>query len=87
MEPLFIGGAAAFVYMSVNVRSRTLLFVATAAILAYTAYFTGEHFADSAGWPLALVVIGLVMIALSALAVRIDRRYMRGGGTGPASPR
>ena len=62
--------------------SRTLLFVATAAILAYTGWFTSEHFADSIGWPLALIMFGLVMIGLSALAVRIDRDYVRPRGHG-----
>jgi len=59
------------------VHSRTLLFVATAAILAYTGWFTGQHFADSVGWPIALIAFGLFMIALSALAVKIDREYVR----------
>ena len=65
------------VYLSALVHSRTLLFVAPGATLAYTAWFTGEHFADSVGWPIALVVFGLIMIGLSALAFRIDRDYVR----------
>jgi hypothetical protein len=77
-EIVFLGAAAGFVHLSVVLHSRTLLLVATAAVLAYTAWFTGEHFADSVGWPLALVVLGLVMIGMSALAVRIDRKYVRG---------
>jgi hypothetical protein len=76
-ELAFIAGAAAFVYASVTLRSRTLLFVATLAILAYTGWFTRQYFADSIGWPLALIVFGLLMIGLSALAFRIDRDYVR----------
>ena len=64
-------------YLSVVLHSRTLLFVATLAILAYTGWFTGQHFADSVGWPIALMVFGLVMIGLSALAFRVDRDYLR----------
>ena len=59
-------------------RTRTLLFVSTIAILAYTGWYTGEHFADSVGWPLALIAFGLLMIGVSALAVRIDRQFVRG---------
>ena len=77
LEILFLASAAGCVYLSALVHSRTLLFVATGAILAYTAWFTGEHFADSVGWPIALVIFGLVMIGLSALAFRIDRDYVR----------
>ena len=76
-ELLFLLSAAGFVYLSAVLHSRTLLLVATVAMLAYTAWFTGEHFAESVGWPLALIAFGLLMIALSALAFRIDRRYVR----------
>jgi hypothetical protein len=77
LEVTFLAVSAGFVYGSVLLHSRTLLAVATLAILAYTAYFTGEHFVDSVGWPLALVAFGLVLIGLSALAIRIDRQYVR----------
>lgn len=77
VDILFVGAAAALVYLSAVLQSRTLLCVSTLAILAYTGWFTAEHFADSVGWPVALVAFGLVMIALSALAVRIDRKYVR----------
>ena len=76
-EVLFIVAASGFVYLSAVIHSRTLLLVATAAILGYTGWFTGEHFANSLGWPLALVLFGLSMIGLSALAFRIDRQYIR----------
>lgn len=76
-EIVFVAIAAAFVYLSVVLHTRTLLFVATLAILAYTGWFTGEHFADSVGWPLALIAFGMFMIGLSALAFRIDRDYVR----------
>jgi hypothetical protein len=80
-EIAFLAAAAAFVYASVVLHSRTLLFVATLAIIAYTGWFTRQYFADSIGWPLALIVFGLFMIGLSALAFRIDRDYLRGGST------
>jgi MFS family permease len=78
--PLLLVAAAGFVYLSVLVHSRTLLVVATLAILAYTGWFTGEHFADSIGWPLALIAFGIFMIGLSAVAFRIDRDYVRKSG-------
>jgi hypothetical protein len=76
-EILFLALAAAFVYLSVIVHSRTLLIVATLAILSYTGWFTAEHFAESVGWPLALIAFGIVMIGLSSVAFRIDRDYVR----------
>jgi hypothetical protein len=76
-EIAFLAAAAGTVYLSVVVHSRALLAVATLAILAYTGWFTSEHFADSIGWPLALIAFGIFMIALSAAAYRIDRDYLR----------
>ena len=76
LELVFLAVACAGVFLSTWVRSRTLLFVCTIAILAYISYFTAEHFQDSLGWPLLLVVLGLVFIALSAMAMRINRRYI-----------
>jgi hypothetical protein len=76
-EIAFVAVAAAFVYLSVALHSRTLLFVATMAVLGYTAWFTEEHFARSVGWPIALIVFGMFMIGLSALAFRIDRDFVR----------
>jgi hypothetical protein len=76
-EIVFIMAASGFVYLSAVIQSRTLLLVATGAILGYTGWFTSEHFADSLGWPLALMLFGLLMIGLSALAFRIDRQYIR----------
>ena len=76
-EILFLLTAIGLVYLSAAVRSRMLLFVSTLAILAYVGWFTSEHFADSIGWPLALMAFGIFMIGLSALAVRIDRKYVR----------
>jgi Predicted membrane protein (DUF2157) len=81
-EIVFLGVAATLVYLSVAVHSRTLLFVSTLGILAYTGWFTGQHFADSVGWPIALIAFGIFMITLSALAMRIDRVYVRGEGRG-----
>jgi len=75
-ELVFLAVACAGVFLSTWVRSRTLLFVCTIAILAYISYFTAEHFQDSLGWPLVLIVLGMVFIALSAMAMRINRRYI-----------
>ena len=76
MELVFLGAACGGVFLSTWVRSRTLLFTSTVAILGYISYFTSEHFQDSLGWPLVLIVLGLVFIALSTIAIRINNRYI-----------
>lgn len=76
IELVFLGAACGGVFLSTWVRSRTLLFTSTVAILAYISYFTSEHFQDSLGWPLVLILLGLIFIALSTIAIRINKRYI-----------
>lgn len=68
--------AIAGLYVSVLVRRHTLLAGSTVAILAFVSYYTAEHFLDSLGWPLMLILLGIVLLLLSAMAVRINRRYL-----------
>ena len=76
LEILFLGAACGVVFWSTWVKSRSLLFVATVAILGYVGYYTSEHFSDVMGWPIALILFGLMLIGLSAVAFRIDRKYI-----------
>lgn len=76
VELIFLGVACGGIFSSTWVRSRTLLIASTVAILAYISYFTSEHFKDSMGWPLLLILLGLVFIAVSAIAISINKRYI-----------
>lgn len=77
LEMGFLGLAALMVFISTYVRSRTLLLVGTLSMLGYIGYFTAEHFADTLGWPIALVILGIALIGMSALAVRINNKYIK----------
>ncbi len=81
IELLFMVAACGGVFLSTYVRSRALLFISTIAMLAYISYFTNQHFIDSLGWPLMLMLLGLVLIGLSTVAIQIDRRYIAGRQT------
>lgn len=70
----YLGLNAFFVFLSIRFASRTLLFVSVIGLLAYLSYFTYEYFADVIGWPIALIVMGLVMIGTSAYAVKLGQR-------------
>jgi hypothetical protein len=73
---LYLGISAFMIYVSTLASSRTLLFCSTLAMMGYLGYFTGEFFVDSIGWPIALVFMGLILIGLSNLALRINRKYI-----------
>ncbi|MFW5432624.1 MAG: DUF2157 domain-containing protein [Methylophilaceae bacterium] len=76
-EVFYLGLAALMIFLSTYVRSRTLLLVGTLSMLAYIGYFTAENFADTLGWPIALVLLGVVLIGMSSLALRINNKYIK----------
>jgi len=46
-------------------------------MLVYTGYFTAKHFANMLSWPIALMLIGIALIALSSLALRLSNKYIK----------
>jgi hypothetical protein len=72
-EVLFFGFAAGVMYFGTVVRSRVLLFV---SVLALTSY-TGFYFRDSLANAFGLIVLGFLLIGLSAFAMRLNRKYIR----------
>lgn len=68
---LAIGG----MFLATKVQSRILLFVTTVALIAYIVYLTDEYFADSIGWPLALVILGFVIIGIGYTSIKLGKSY------------
>lgn len=79
-ELTYLGLSGLMIFLSTCVRSRTLLTVSTLAMLGYIGYYTAEHFANSVGWPVALVIIGIALIGLSSLAVKLNNKYIKQSG-------
>jgi hypothetical protein len=73
LEIAYLGINGFFVFLSIRLASRSLLFVSVAGLIGYLSYFTYEYFADAIGWPIALIVMGLIMIGVSAYALRLGR--------------
>jgi hypothetical protein len=77
VEILFLGVSSGMIFLSTLARSRTLLFMGTLATIGYISYFSGKYFENTLGWPLILMLMGVVLIGLSALAVRLNSKYIR----------
>lgn len=60
--------------LSTRIQSRTLLLVSTLSLLGFLGYFTYEYFADVTGWPIALIIMGFMLVAVSAYAVKLAQR-------------
>jgi uncharacterized membrane protein len=78
-ELAYLGLSALIIFLSTYVRSRILLLVGTIFMLLYIGYYTTKHFANTVGWPIALVMIGIALIALSSLAVKLNNKYIKSG--------
>ena len=78
MEMLYPFLAFGGMVVSVSVlRSRMTLTVSTFAVIAYVIYFTAEYFADSIGWPVALILLGFVVMGIGYFSISLNRKYLK----------
>jgi Predicted membrane protein (DUF2157) len=71
--PLLVFG---IIFWSVYVKSKAFLVFGTIFLIAYILKLTGEYFSSGLGWPLALVVAGLLIMVVGFYAVRINKQYL-----------
>lgn len=64
-------------FLSIYMKSRAILTMSTIFLIVHMSYITGEYFADSVGWPVSLVVLGLVFIGLGYTSINISKKYIR----------
>jgi hypothetical protein len=74
IELLYFAVTASMLYACVLLQSRALLLTTVIAMLSYIGYFTAQHFVDSLGWPVSLVLMGVAFMGISALAMRVKRQ-------------
>lgn len=63
-------------YFSTILKSRAFLFSGAAFTFAYIIRITSTYFADSLGWPLSLVIIGLSLIFLGYVYYEVKKKYL-----------
>lgn len=63
-------------YLSTKIRSRSYLVFGTLFLMGYIMKITSEYFANSLGWPLALVIAGLLIIASGYSSIYLGKRYI-----------
>jgi len=76
-NPLYLALTAFMIYMSITARSTTMLIISVLAMLSYIGYFTAEHFVNSVGWPVSLIVLGLVFYGIGVGAVKLKKKYIK----------
>lgn len=74
-ELLYLAVAIAMMYGHILLESGAILFTSTLAILGFIGDYTAEHFVNSVGWPIALILLGVAFFAVGTMALRIKRRH------------
>lgn len=70
----YLAVTASMLYACVVLQSRALLFTTVIAMLGFIAYYTAKHFANSLGWPVTLVLMGIAFLAVGTVALRVRRQ-------------
>ena len=73
IEVVYFGVAAGFMYLGTVVRSRILLFSSVIALMGFTGYFFRDSLANAFG----LILMGFLLIGLSAFAMSLNRKYIQ----------
>ena len=74
IELLYLAITASMLYACVVLQTRALLFTTVIAMLSFIGYFTTKHFANSLGWPITLVLMGVAFLGVGTLAIRVRRQ-------------
>ena len=74
IELLYLAVTAAVLYACVVLQSRALLLTTVIAMLSFIGYFSGEYFANSLGWPITLVLMGVAFLGVGAIAMKVKQR-------------
>ncbi len=75
-QMLFFFIVLAGIYLSVLVKNRNILVLSTVFLVAHVSYITSKYFADSLGWPLSLILLGMIFIALGYASININKKYI-----------
>lgn len=70
----YLAVTAAMLYACVVLQSRALLFTTVIAMLGFIGFYTAKHFANSLGWPVTLVLMGVAFLGVGTIAIKVRRR-------------
>lgn len=73
-ELAYLAVSASMLYACVVLQSRALLFTTVIAMLGFIGFYTAKHFANSLGWPITLVLMGVAFLGVGTIAMRVKRR-------------
>jgi hypothetical protein len=77
LESSFVLVLSGCFYLSTQLKSRGFLIFGLIYLIGYIFYINGRYFADVIGWPIALIICGLMLILVSYFGVVWNRRFIQ----------
>lgn len=74
VELLYLAVTTSALYACVALHSRALLLTTVLAMLGFIGYYSTEHFSNSLGWPITLILMGVIFFAISSVALKVNKR-------------
>lgn len=75
-ELIFPGLVFGALFLSVYLKKRSLLIFGTIFLMVFILKITAEYFKTGLGWPLSLVIAGLMLIAVGYLSFYLKKKYI-----------
>lgn len=63
------------IFVSISAQSRTLLFTSATSLIGFLGYYSAKYFANSFGWPIILIVIGIIFFVISGYLIRFSKNF------------
>lgn len=76
-ESVYPGLVLGVIFLSLHLKSRAFLIFGAIFLMAYIFKITAEYFTDNLGWPLALVICGLLLMAIGYATFYLNRTYLK----------
>jgi len=74
VELLYLAVTTSVLYACVVLQSRALLLTTVLAMLGFIGYYSTEYFSNSLGWPITLIIMGIIFFAISSVALKVNRQ-------------
>lgn len=73
---IFIAFIFAAFYGSVYLKSQSMLTFGALFLMAHIVKLTSKYFVDSIGWPVALIIVGFLIIGVGYIAYNLNKKYI-----------
>lgn len=67
---------AFFFYLSIVMHKRIILVLSSIALMGYLGRLTAEYFSNSLGWPITLMLLGLLLIGVGYATFSFGKKYV-----------